>query len=234
MPVRLPLLNQATILAWTDSWHASTGRWPVATSGPLPGQEGETWRRVDEALRRGHRGLPGGDSLARLLSREGRARNKRALPRLTEEMVLAWAREHRARTGAWPTARSGPVVGAGEDWRQIDVALYRGYRGLPGKDTLAALLARRLGAPSRNHASPLTPARILEWARHHRARTGHWPTSRSGAVLAAAGENWAALNIALVRGSRGLSGGTSLARLLHRHLGVPLRGRESSSQKKVV
>jgi hypothetical protein len=32
---------------------------------------GETWRAIDTALRRGLRGLPGGDSLRRLLGRLG-------------------------------------------------------------------------------------------------------------------------------------------------------------------
>jgi hypothetical protein len=31
---------------------------------------GQTWLALDSALRNGHRGLPGGDSLARLLARE--------------------------------------------------------------------------------------------------------------------------------------------------------------------
>jgi hypothetical protein len=227
MSYRATRLTTATILAWADSWHAGTGRWPVASSGPLPAQKGETWRAIDEALRLGRRGLPGSDSLARLLQRKRGVRNKRALPRLTERKILTWARDHRSRSGSWPHAQSGPVsCAAGEDWQQIDVALHRGYRGLAGGETLAALLARRLKVRSRAHSPALTSQLILEWARHHRARSGEWPTSRSGCVSAAPEENWANLNTALIRGSRGLPAGSSLAQLLHEHLDVPLRGRD--------
>jgi hypothetical protein len=63
--------------------------------------------------------------------------------RLTVEQILAWADAHRAQTGNWPRANSGPVIEApGEKWRAIENALYDGYRGLPGGDSLARLLDR--------------------------------------------------------------------------------------------
>jgi hypothetical protein len=63
-------------------------------------------------------------------------------PSLTVEQVLAWADAHHARTGRWPNPNSGPVAGApGEDWGDIDMALYAGYRGLPGGSSLFRLLA---------------------------------------------------------------------------------------------
>jgi hypothetical protein len=65
-----PPLTVAQILAWADEHHAHTGSWPSAGSGPVAGAEGETWKAVDSALARGHRGLPRGDSLSRLLRRE--------------------------------------------------------------------------------------------------------------------------------------------------------------------
>jgi hypothetical protein len=50
---------------------------------------------------------------------------------------------HRARTGKWPQAGSGPVAEApGENWSAIDYALRRGYRGLPGDSSLSWLLAQ--------------------------------------------------------------------------------------------
>ena len=70
---------------------------------------------------------------------------RRRLP-LTVEQVLAWADAHYARTGRWPTAASGPVEGApGEAWGRINAALYDGYRGHPGGDSLARLLNRHWG-----------------------------------------------------------------------------------------
>jgi hypothetical protein len=76
----------ALILGWADAHHARTGAWPGSGSGPVPeGPAGETWRRVDNALRLGLRGLAGGSSLAQLLEQErgvparrGRRRSARA------------------------------------------------------------------------------------------------------------------------------------------------------------
>jgi hypothetical protein len=65
-------LTVAQILAWADAHHAHNGRWPSAISGPVSEAPGESWQAIDSALHRGWRGLPGSDSLARLLVRHGR------------------------------------------------------------------------------------------------------------------------------------------------------------------
>jgi hypothetical protein len=62
-------LTVEQILAWAEAHHARTGKWPHAKSGPVVDAPGETWNGVNLALEYGHRGLPGGDSLARLLNR---------------------------------------------------------------------------------------------------------------------------------------------------------------------
>jgi Rrf2 family protein len=69
---RPPRLTEQLILAWADAWHRRTGRWPGVLSGEIPGTGGERWNRVNDALYGGHRGLPGGDSLRKLLRRNGR------------------------------------------------------------------------------------------------------------------------------------------------------------------
>src|SRR5262249_53569796 len=76
--------------------------------------------------------------------------------------------------------------------------------------------------PKRLRARPpqLSEALILAWCDDHHARTGRWPTSDSGSVLCTVGENYNALDMALRVGSRGLPGGSSLARLLAKHRGV--------------
>jgi hypothetical protein len=65
-----PRLTEALILGWADAHEARSGRWPSALSGPVAAAPGENWTALDQALRRGVRGLPGGNSLARLLGRE--------------------------------------------------------------------------------------------------------------------------------------------------------------------
>jgi hypothetical protein len=128
-------LSTDLILAWADAWYTRTGRWPVILSGPIPESPGDTWRRVDGALRAGCRGLPGGSSLPRLL------RERRGARALTEDAIRAWAEGHRRRTGRWPSAASGSVADApGETWGNINWALVLGRRGLPGGRSLSLLL----------------------------------------------------------------------------------------------
>jgi hypothetical protein len=226
------LLTVAQVLCWADAHRARTGRWPRILdpdAASLPA--GETWLRIDIALRQGHRGLRGGDSLPRLLARERGARVRRRPPPLSEGCVLAWARAHRRATGRWPVAASGPVAGApGESWVGIDTALRAGLRGLSGGDSVARLLARRLGARTRAALPPLTERFVLSWADEHHCRTGRWPTSVSGSVVSAAGERWGALNQALRLGLRGLPGGDSISRLLHRHGRGGRRGRPCTGE----
>lgn len=62
----LPRLTINQILRWADEYHRLHGRRPTGYSGPI-GDTGEDWGYVDEALRKGFRGLPGGLSLFRLL-----------------------------------------------------------------------------------------------------------------------------------------------------------------------
>jgi hypothetical protein len=139
----LPPLTEAQILHWARAHRKRRGRWPSESAGRVEGTQGEVWRNIDAALREGTRGLPGGDSLARLLQRLAGARHRLHPPGLTVEQILAWAKAHRAATGTWPTARSGPIPGAvGETWHGINRALRAGRRGLPGGSSLAWLLGQ--------------------------------------------------------------------------------------------
>jgi hypothetical protein len=91
----------------------------------------------------GRRGLPGRDSLAKLLARERGVLNPIVRPPLTVEQILAWADLHHARTGRWPGVLSGPVLDAPwENWRALSDALRNGHRGLPKGDSLRRLLVR--------------------------------------------------------------------------------------------
>jgi hypothetical protein len=216
-----PPLSIPQILAWADSHLARTGQWPGPERGHVLDNKNEKWQNIDQALARGYRGLPGGDSLARLLDRERGKRNIGDLPGLTEEQVLGWAQAHRARTGGWPTDKSGPVEGTdGEIWANIDLALRRGGRGFPGGDSVAQLLARGLGVRNLASVPRLSRRLILRWADAHKRRHGDWPRARGGPVDAAPGETWTAVDDALRYGRRGLPGGSSLARLLAERRGA--------------
>jgi hypothetical protein len=210
------------ILAWADAHHAATGGWPTSwSSGPVRSAPGETWPTLDVALRVGRRGLPGGTTLAQLLAEHRQAPNIYTEPPLAAGQILAWADAHRAATGRWPSPLSGPVLHAeGEHWGSIDTALREGYRGLPGGQSLGALI-RAHGGPDVYRTRPgLTVEQILAWADAYREGTGEWPVEESGPIRSAAGETWKAISGALTRGVRGLPGGSSLAQLLAEHRGA--------------
>src|SRR5437870_3190901 len=72
----------ADILSWADNHKAQKGQWPSAKSGTVvAGPDGLTWRIINNALRFGRRGLPGGSSLARLLTEERGVRDLVLRPR---------------------------------------------------------------------------------------------------------------------------------------------------------
>jgi hypothetical protein len=73
-----PPLTAGQILLWADAHFRRTGHWPAAGSGPVAGAAGESWAAVASALWAGHRGLPGGETLAQLLRRHGRGDPGRA------------------------------------------------------------------------------------------------------------------------------------------------------------
>ncbi len=215
---RLPKLTIRKILSWMDAYHNRTGRWPNAQSGPVEGAVGETWRAVETALRKGLRGLPGGSSPARLLERYRGVRNPATLPSLRVETVLKWADAHYRRTGRWPTVTSDLVQGTrNETWSSINSALHHGRRGLPGGLSLNLLLAKYRGVPKRVRLPMLTEKRILAWADAYHRRTGTWPNRLSGRVGHPPGITWRPIDGALLRGLRGLPGGTTLRQLLIKH-----------------
>jgi hypothetical protein len=106
MPRRRPPLTTALILAWADAHQARTGHWPHADTGVIPEGHGLTWAAVQSALAQGYRGLPGGDTLARLLARHRDYQARPAKPPWTaeeDELVRTLpALEAAARTGRKP------------------------------------------------------------------------------------------------------------------------------------
>jgi hypothetical protein len=218
-PKRAPLRIEE-ILRWADEWFAVHGQWPNINSGEIPGTLDDTWARMDDSLRNGIRGLPkrSGLSLARLLEKRRGVRNSEYPPKLSATKITRWAKAHYQRTGKWPNEDSGPIPEAvGETWLAMDMALRKGRRGLPEGSSLARLLAAKCGVRNPQQVPRLTVARILSWADAHYSRHGRRPSANSGAIHEAPSETWNAIDHALVRGRRGLPGGTTLAKLLESH-----------------
>ena len=140
----LPRLTIKGILAMADRYHKTLGRWPRSEDGPIDNCPGETWNTVNDALRRGKRGLAAGNSLAKVLATHRGKRSPHNMPQLSEAQVIAWAKAHFSRWGRWPTAgmRTPVAIGAQETWSGLNLALRRGFRGLPGGTSLALVLDR--------------------------------------------------------------------------------------------
>ncbi len=229
-----PDLTRRQILVWADAHFARTGTWPNRDSGPVLEAPGETWSAIDAALYSAGRGLRGRTTLARFLARHRGRRCIQGQPPLTKRMILAWADAHFARHGRWPRCKDGVIPEAnGETWASVDHALRHGLRRQPGGSSLTRLLARMRGVRNQADLPPLSVDQILGWADAHHRRTGRWPKANSGRVFDAPDHSWNAIDMALREGSRTLTGGSSLARLLEQEHGVrnkknlpPLTGKQ--------
>jgi hypothetical protein len=76
-----PTLTESQVLVWADAHHRWTGEWPIKFSGPVAGVKRLSWNAVDNSLRIGRRGLPGGSSLAQLLEVQRGVRQRAGRPR---------------------------------------------------------------------------------------------------------------------------------------------------------
>src|SRR5205807_1427453 len=106
-----------------------------------------------------------------------------------------------------------------ETWAGIQDSLLAGRRGLAGGSSLAKLLAEHRGIRNHMDLPDLTIEQIVAWADDHKAATADWPNQKSGQVTGT-DETWAGINAALNRGTRSLTGGSSLAKLLAEHRSV--------------
>src|SRR5258708_7661702 len=69
----------------------------------------------------------------------------------------------------------------------------------------------------------LTIAQILGWADEYHCREGTWPHTDAGPIEGTLNETWRGVNFALYLGRRGLTGKSSVAKLLRSHRGVTVR-----------
>lgn len=223
----LPPLRIDRILRWGDAYFAAERHWPNNDSGPIPDSGEESWRTIEDALRTGSRGLPR-SSLARLFAECRGRRNHLALPKLRIREILSWADRHFQATGRWPKHDSGYVAAKpNETWSSVNLALCEGLRGLPGGSSLIRLLIKHRGIRSCAYRPPLKTAQIRRWARDYRREHRRWPTKTAGLIPKSDGETWMAVAMALSKGNRGLTGGTTL----HNFLARPQRALKSPRAK---
>jgi hypothetical protein len=178
-----PRLSIAGILQWAVAHQQRTGAWPNMDSGLIGEAPGETWHAVNQALRQGCRGLPGGITLAQLLAKKMGARNHTNIPRLTVKRILAWADAHFHRTGRWPGHISGAIAEApGESWHAVESALRYGCAASKG-DRRSIGCSRniaRLGVPGppsglSRSPCPAGAGAVSGWSFHRRSWPGAEP-----------------------------------------------------------
>lgn len=213
-----PPLTIERILALADAYRARTGQWPSANSRAPSERGGPQWVSINSGLSVGRYGAAAPTSLTVLLeTRRGRPNAHRRL-RPTIDQILRWARNHRARTGTWPVAKSGAIAEVPElSWNEVDTALRHGMRGFPGGSSLRRLLAEHVGIRNPARLPPLTIAQILAWADAYHARTGRWPRSTSESIPEAPGDTWRSINSAVKFGRRGLKSRMTLLEFLMKH-----------------
>ena len=142
-------------------------------------------------------------------------------PRLDEGTILAWADAYDHRHGRWPSRQSGAISESdGDTWGGIDIALRRGFRGLPPGSSLSKLLQKRRAKTNPALRPTLTEDWILTMARGYYFMYGAYPNRTSGAASARFDLTWGAIDAALRNGTGGLPGGSSLSRLLKEQCGV--------------
>lgn len=116
-----------------------------STTDPVPGMKGENWSAINANLKQGGRGLPGSTSLSNVLAGlrdELGIVSRKEKPLLTEKQIIVAAKKYYKVTGRLPGAHNqDPVPGMpGEKWQNIQNALKKGLRGLPGGTSLARIL----------------------------------------------------------------------------------------------
>lgn len=212
----LPALTTNDVPKWADAYHARTGKWPNAKSGPIPdATPGETWLRISVAIDHACRGFPPGTSLAWILAEQRGVGDYYTRTALSEKIILRWADDYHRLNGKWPYVNDEGIPESEDDtWKRIDSALRRGDRGLKSRTSLAQLLFVHRGVVNFLNLPRLTKKQILAWADAHHKRTGAWPSENSGRIVGADGETWIRVSEAMRMGRRGFAPGGSLAKLL--------------------
>ena len=183
-------------------------------------RDGAKWKNIHQALRNGHRGLPGGSSLHQLLVYHGfKKETKLEVGSLTEIQIVKAAKVYHKKHGKWPSLSSVDAARGFDfkvSWRSINSALRGGFRGLPGGSSLHQLLVDH---GLIDEVTNLTEVQIVKAAKAHHKKHGKYPSSISGDASGFFGfkATWMSIHSALKGGCRGLPGGSSLSLLKKKH-----------------
>ena len=208
-----PNLTEERILELCDEYYEINNKYPNTKTGKISDTD-ETWSNIDSSLSRGNRELSGGSSLMKFLKKH---RNHNS--DLTEEQILELCDKFYEINNRFPNAEDGQIFDTDETWRKIYDALYRGTRGLPGGSSLPQLLAKHRDYQNNSNLPDFTEKQILSWCDKFYEINNRYPNVEDGQIFDT-NETWNGINRSLYRGNRGLSGGSSLVRLLEKERGV--------------
>jgi len=208
--LELPMVRKAI-----RTFHKEHGRTPHSNDGDASEyiESQDTWGAINSALYIGRRGLPGGSSLIREARKLGLSEMKPdfTLP-MVRKAIRAFYKEH----GRPPFLHEEATkyIGFSENWKNVNWALVRGSRGLPGGSSLTDVSVQ-MGLKDPSIKKPdLTLPMIHEAMRKFDKTHGHRPRPQDGDASIHFGypETWSAVDTALLKGSRGLVGGSSLTK----------------------
>ncbi len=154
---------------------------------------------------------------------------------LSEEQIREAAREYYARRGRLPTRHSREKLSTypATSWSAVYNAGSVGSRGLTKGRTLSKILA-----PLREKKQLLSESSIIEAAREYYASVGKLPTASSRERLSTYPDtNWGSVNSAGWVGSRGLTKGRTLSKILaplREEIGNSLKRRKNGPYKQLL
>jgi hypothetical protein len=245
--MNLPPLTEKIICDWVGKFIEKNKRKPTKSDGIIEfannEYKGETWKTINFSLLRGTRGLRGGSSLAKLIQQKFGIRDYCNPPKLSLEMIREWIQKYIIKHNTKPTAKSGIVEFAEDEykgitWAAIADAMSNGRRGLTGKLSLAQYIEDEFKISNHCACKPLTDVVICDWIKKFIDKYKRKPTQNDEIIEFAGTEyndiRWNTLNTMLWGGGRSLPGGSSLAQFINTHFGIQNRNFPSILNSKLV
>jgi hypothetical protein len=205
-------LSEDLIVKAMKNYHEDHDKYPVQLSGDASKYIGFkiNWNAINNCLKKGCRGLPGGSSLFKL--RQEYFTGKESP--LTEDIIVKAMKEYHEDHDKYPSSESGDAskyLKFKITWSAIGACLRKGLRGLPGDSSLAQLRKKYdIGVKP-----DLTEEQIIKAMRGYFEEHGRYPSLRGGCASKYIFEDilWSGIDASLRHGHRGLPGGSSLHKL---------------------
>lgn len=221
------LLSEELICSWIKKYiDKHNKKKPTQKSGVVEFVEndyqGITWLDINNCLKKGLRGLPGGITLPAFIEKKfGMKGRKVSTFRLSEELICSWIKKHidTHDKDKKPTKRSGIIEFAEGDyygltWGSVDSALHRGSKGLQGGTSLADLIEKNFGIINPKSIPVLSEEKILYHAKKFKDKHGRKPHCNDGDVDGVENLTWRNIDGHLRQRE------SSLSKFLEKKLGI--------------